>query len=61
MNGKVTEKVGTNGMPIRLLPAKSEAGTWFHTSGDTPEQATTSAALGIARDAVWNATQALLG
>ena len=36
------------------------AGTWFHTAGDTPEQATTSAALGVARDAVWNATQALL-
>jgi hypothetical protein len=36
------------------------AGTWFHTAGDTPEQATTSAALGIARDAVWNAAQAFL-
>ncbi len=36
------------------------AGRWFHTTGDTPEQATTPAALGVARDAVWDATQSFL-
>ena len=36
------------------------AGTWFHTAGDTPDQATTPASLGAARDAVWNATQAFV-
>ena len=36
------------------------AGTWFHTVGDTPEQATSAAALGRARDAVWDATRIFL-
>lgn len=37
------------------------SGRWFHTTGDTPEQATTPAALGVARDAVWDATRSFLG
>jgi hypothetical protein len=35
-------------------------GRWFHTAGDTPERATTPAALGLARDAVWDATETFL-
>lgn len=36
------------------------AGRWFHTTGDTPQSATTPAALGLARDAIWKATTAFL-
>lgn len=37
------------------------SGRWFHTTGDTPEQATTPAALGVVRDAIWDATRSFLG
>ena len=36
------------------------AARWFHTTGDTPQAATSPAALGRARDAIWAAVQAWL-
>ena len=53
---------GRNWRPhTRNVLSFTGAGRWFHTTGDTPDQATTPAALGLARDAVWAATRSLLG